>query len=100
VDPQQPSTGPGPSSGSDPANEWFWTGVPAGFILGVIGVILSLILGFWIGALIILVIVALGGRLAWRDGQESLVRYLAGTAILLIPAAIVYLVVIGPLIKG
>jgi hypothetical protein len=96
VDSQQPSTGTGP----DPANEWFWTGVPAGFILGVIGVLLWLLLGFWIGALIILAIVGLGGRLAWRDGQESLVRYLAGTAVLLVPAAIVYLAFLGPLIKG
>jgi hypothetical protein len=35
-----------------------------------------------------------------RDGQESLVRYLAGTAVLLVPAAIVYLAFLGPLIKG
>jgi hypothetical protein len=96
VDPQQPPTGPEP----DPANEWFWTGIPAGFILGVIGVFLWLLLGFWIGALIILAAVAFGGRLAWRDGQESLVRYLAGTAILLVPAAIIYLAVIKPLLKG
>jgi hypothetical protein len=96
VDQQQPQARPEP----DPANEWFWTGVPAGFILGVIGVLLWLLLGFWIGALIILAIVALGGRLAWRDGQDSLVRYLTGTAILLVPAAIIYLAFIGPLIKG
>ena len=85
---------------ADTAHEWFWTGVPAGFILGVIGMVLWLLIGFWLGALIVLVIVGLGGRLAWRDGQDSLVRYLGGTAVLLVPAAIIYLAFIGPTLKG
>lgn len=96
VDSQESSTGPQP----DPANEWFWTGVPAGFILAVVGLVLWVLLGFWIGALIILAVVAIGGRIAIRDGQDSLVKYLLGTAVLLVPGAIVYLAFIRSLLHG
>jgi hypothetical protein len=92
----EPPTGAQP----DPANEWFWTGVPAGFILGVVGILLWVLLGFWIGLVIVLAVVAVGARIAIRDGQESLQKYLLGTAVLLVPAAIVYLAFIRSLVHG
>jgi hypothetical protein len=82
----------------DPASEWFWTGVPAGFILGVIGTVLWLLVGFWLGSLVVLAAVGFGARLALRDGQQSLVRYLVGTAVFLVPIAIVYLAFIKSLL--
>jgi hypothetical protein len=76
--------------GLDTAHEWFWTGIPAGFILAVIGGVLWLILDFWLSALVVLVVVGLGARVANRDGQESLIRYLAGTAVLLVPGFVIW----------
>jgi hypothetical protein len=89
---------PPPGAPPDPAKEWFWTGVPAGFILGVIGILLWVFLGFWIGLVIILALVAVGARIAVRDGPESVQKYLLGTAVLLVPAAIVYLAFIRTIV--
>jgi hypothetical protein len=43
---------------------------------------------------------AIGARIAIRDGQESLQKYLFGTAVLLVPAAIVYLAFIRSLVHS
>jgi len=91
---------PPPGAQPDPANEWFWTGVPAGFILAVLGILLWIFVGFWIGLLIVLALVGVGGRIAMRDGPESLQKYLMGTGVLLVPAAIVYLAFIRSFVHG
>lgn len=90
MDTDQPAvTPPG-----DPAREWFWTGVPAGFIFSIVGLVVWAVLGLWPSVVLVVALVAATAWLPCRDGTHCLTRYVAGVAVLLVPAAVVYTVFI------
>lgn len=88
-----------PDSSSPPANldlerDWFWTGVPAGFIVGVFAAIGWFLAGAWVALIIAIVFVVAGAVWSGRDGKQCRAMFTIGSLVLLLPSLIVEFVVI------
>jgi hypothetical protein len=78
----------------DLERDWFWTGVPAGFIVAVFAAAGWFVAGFWIALIIAVVLVVAGAVWSGRDGAQCRAMFTLGSLILLVPGLIVEFVVI------
>lgn len=89
----QPDATP-PRADLDLERDWFWTGVPAGFIIGVFAAIGWFVAGAWVALVIAVVFLIAGAVWSGRDGGQCRAMFTIGSLILLVPSLIVEFVVI------
>lgn len=89
----QPDSTPSPPD-RDLERDWFWTGVPAGFIVAVFAGVAWFAAGFWVALVVALVLLVAGAVWAGRDGAQCRAMFSVGSLILLVPSLIVEFIVI------
>jgi hypothetical protein len=89
----QPDSTP-PRANLDLERDWFWTGVPAGFIVAVFAALGWFVAGFWVALAVTVVLVLAGVVWSGRDGKQCRAMFTVGSLILLLPGLIVEFVVI------
>lgn len=85
---------PQPPADLDLERDWFWTGVPGGFIIGVLAALGWLLAGGWVALVVAVVLVIAGAVWSGRDGAQCRAMFSVGSLILLVPSLIVEYVVI------
>jgi hypothetical protein len=89
----QPDSTP-PRADLDLERDWFWTGIPAGFIIAVFAAAAWLLAGWWAALVVAVVLVVAGAVWSGRDGGQCRAMFTIGSLILLAPSLVVEWVVI------
>jgi hypothetical protein len=89
----QPDSTPPPKD-LDLERDWFWTGVPAGFIIAVFAAVAWLVAGFWVAFIVAVAFVVAGAVWAGRDGGQCRTMFTLGSLLFLLPGLLVEFVVI------